>query len=111
MTEDEFIDDVIQRIPVDAEFDDVAIEEARKILRAALFGRDNDAASFDIKVNLTGLTNGFGCWLGDVEGALVAALDASTVDEQYRGEILGSFRMAKHWLFDIEGHNARHEKL
>lgn len=106
----EFVESVITCISPDAEFDSVAFDEARQLVFAALRGRDDDEHSNTIKKHLTGLTNGYGCWLSSVEAALIEALERQPdLSERYRGEILGSFQMAKHWLFEIEGHNARHE--
>jgi hypothetical protein len=54
-----------------------------------------------IKAQLTGLRNGFGCWLEFVERGILQA----KLDDADRHLMHGAFCMAYAFLFDIEGHN------
>jgi hypothetical protein len=60
-----------------------------------------DCKPGQIKALLTGLSNGYGCWL-DVVGAAILEADLSDDD---RNLLYGSFSMVKAWLFDIQGYN------
>jgi hypothetical protein len=54
----------------------------------------------EIKGALTGLKNGYGCWLDWVREAIKKTEVLGDVD---RAELLGAFEMATAFLFDIEG--------
>jgi hypothetical protein len=54
-----------------------------------------------LKAQLTGLRNGFGCWLDFVGRAILKA----KIPDEDRLMVYGAFSMACAFLFDIEGHN------
>ena len=90
--------------PIKSEFTAEDMTEVGRLLAACLMAIDDDGFSpTDVRRRLSGLTNGYGCWLDTVESAI---LSAALPDENLRLLIFGAFKMAKSYLFDIQGHNA-----
>ncbi|MCG8695284.1 MAG: hypothetical protein MI806_29095 [Minwuiales bacterium] len=115
------IDLIISRaldfIRPEEEFSEQEKIDASNLIRAAAWGScqryDEGPHPSEIKTLLKGFQGGYGCWLEAVERALLKSLDSlePRLDEHAQGTIIGSFNMAKCFLFDIEGHNARFERI
>ena len=103
------VKNAVGRIKEADEFDERYKEDAGNLIRASIFALLHDTRSSEVRELLSGSAGGFGCWLETVERVLREAVD-DLPNERLAGEIVGSFLLAKHFLFDLEGHNAKHEK-
>lgn len=99
---------VLECIPENSEFADEDKQEAARLIEAAVIGIcSEESTPQGVKELLTGFQNGYGCWLGVVENALLTALERLPPDytDHIKGAIYGSFLMSQHFLFELEGHN------
>jgi hypothetical protein len=91
-------------ITKEGEFTQADIVQIDRLLTACcmvLARKEESEHPKQIKAQLTGLKNGYSCWLDFVERAILTA----PLSNEARHEIYGAFCMAKAFLFDIEGHN------
>lgn len=94
---------VLAELERDASFSSDDKEEAARLLAACALGfvqgTENEPNPGTVKSFLSGLSNGYGCWLSAVEEAISSA---TFENEAARSYMLGAFYMAKQFLFDIE---------
>jgi hypothetical protein len=82
-------------------FSESDLVEVDRVLTACLMAIDDYYTSRrEIRELLTGLQNGYSCWLSWISEAIWKA----EIEEDTRHLMYGAFMMAKAYLFDIEGH-------
>ena len=98
------VKNAVGRINEADEFDERHKQDAGNLIRASILGPLDDTRYHEVRELLEGTAGGFGCWLETVERVLREAVE-DLPDERLAGEIVGSFLLAKHFIFDLEGHH------
>lgn len=94
---------VLDAVPPEAGFGTSDLQQMQRLLTACMMTIE-DAGSHpaEVKRHLTGLANGYGCWLDTIRRAIDTA---DIPDPRDRARLSGAFGMAKAFLFDIQGYN------
>ena len=105
---------IMAHIPESNDWTELDRREASSLINAVLVSLLGlETHPHEVKENLVGFENGYGCWLDEVEQAVHKGL--ADLPQQYtdliKGQVIGAFHMGKAFLFDIEGHNEKFEKI